>query len=470
MLSISRTLFRYSAIIVVWCSSLAANESSVETRSAAELLACVERSLEEDIVDVWYPRVIDTEDGGFLTNFDAQWNPGKQQQKGVVAQSRHTWTCARLSERYPDKPYLKKAAIEGSRFLLEHFWDDEHGGFFWLIDWQGNAIAEENGYVRKAVYGNAFAVYALAAVYEVTGESHALEGAKRGFQWLEAHAHDKENWGYFNTLTREGAPIWATKANDYPKGQNTTIHLLEAFTELYKIWPDAQLKLRIEELKDLLLELVIDPRGYLVQFFDETWMPVSFVGLPREQYEKVAFWDHVSFGHDVETAYLLWEADHVTEGGDEARVLEMGKRMLDHTLNNGWDPNTGSIPDGAFYFQGEDPCIVVRPERTWWAQAELLNALLMFGKFYPQDPQDYIGKAEQVWAYIQKCLIDPENGGWYEHGIDLNPEAKTWPKSHIWKAAYHNSRALMNARAWLGSDISRYECSTTDHPAPADMR
>ena len=409
----------------------------------------IARSLETDIVDIWYPRVIDSDHGGFLTNFDWKWEEAERQEKGIVAQARHTWTCARLSQRYPEKKYLREAAIAGAAFIEKRFWDVEHGGFYWLLDTDGSVYQSGNGEIVKQVYGNAFAIYALASVYEVTGEKTALEAAKQGFEWLEKYAHDEDYYGYFNNLTREGVPTWGASEHDYPKGQNTTIHLLEAFTELYKVWPDEQVKLRIEELKDLLLELLIDPRGYLVQFFDETWMPVALKDLPKEDYLKVAFWDHVSFGHDVETAYLLWEADQVMGAEDEARVLEMGKRMLDHTLRCGWDAETGSIADGGFYFEGEKNCEIVRPERTWWAQAELFNALLMFAKLYPDDPQNYLHKAELTWSYLQNFQIDPENGGWYEHGIDRNPECKKWPKSHMWKAAYHNTRSLLNAADWL---------------------
>jgi len=430
---------------------LTAANHHTEKETSSDLLHSIEHSLQADITEAWYPRVIDTEYGGFLSNFDAEWNPDERQAKAIVAQSRHVWTCAQLSKAYPENSYLKEAALDGSQFLIEHFWDSEHGGFFWLTNQAGEAIPNQSGSFLKETYGNAFAIYALAAVYEVTGNKEALEAAQRGFAWLEYHAHDNNYGGYFEKLTLEGNPIWNTRPNDFPKGQNTTIHLLEAFTQLYKIWPDQQVKRRVEELKKLLLDRIIDPRGYLIQFFDEQWTPVSLQNLPPEQYHKLSFFDHVSFGHDVETAYLLWEADQVLGGEDQARVLEMGKRLLDHTLEHGWDPATGSIPDGGFYFTDATTCTIVRPERTWWAQAELLNALLMFGKLYPDDPHNYFAKAQKTWTYIQQNLVDHEHGGWYENGIDFSPESQQRPKSHIWKAAYHNSRALLNARHWLNN-------------------
>lgn len=439
--------------ILLSCLPLCASTNEHPTPKP-DLLESIEQSLQSDIVDVWYPRVIDTEFGGFLSNFDAEWQTASSQEKGIVAQSRHVWTCAQLSQRYPEKTFLKEAALDGSKFIISHFWDNQDGGFYWLTDQAGNPATKNNQTLPKQTYGIAFAIYALATVHEVTSNQEALDAAIRGFDWLEQHAHDDNYGGYFRILTREGDPVWNTRPNDFPKGQNSTIHLLEAFTELYKVYPQDRVKRRVEELKNLLLDRIIDPRGYLIQFFDEQWTPVSLQSLPPEQYHKFAFFDHVSFGHDVETAYLLWEADQVLGGEDEARVLQMGKRLIDHSLQYGWDPQTGSIADGGFYFQNQTTCTIVRPERTWWAQAELLNALLMFGKLYPDDSHNYSTKAHQTWAYIQQNLIDHEHGGWYKNGIDLNPESKHHPKSHIWKAAYHNTRALLNARHWLDHHLT----------------
>ena len=97
-----------------------------------------------------------------------------------------------------------------------------------------------------------------------------------------------------------------------------------AIRSYYGVWPDVLLRIRLLELKDLLIERIIDPKGTLIQFFDEDWTPVSYVGMPEEAYRKVSYWDHVSFGHDVETAYLLWEADQVLGGKDEKRILQLG--------------------------------------------------------------------------------------------------------------------------------------------------
>ena len=49
-----------------------------------------------------------------------------------------------------------------------------------------------------------------------------------------------------------------------------------------------------------------------------------------------------------------------------------------------------------------------------------------------------------MWKYIQTYLIDHEWGDWYEEGLDNRPERKKALKGHIWKATYHQLRALTN--------------------------
>jgi len=425
-----------------WSSQVIAQKTDLA------LLASIETSLRENIADIWYPRTIDPVYGGFLSRFDWQWNQEDDQRKGIVTQSRHVWTTIRLYERYPDREYLKTAALAGGKFIREKFWDPQNGGFYWLLERDGTPLENESsGEEIRQTYGTAFAIYALGSLYEVTGDPEMLDKAVEAFKWLENHAHDREKLGYFDLLTASGEPYFQPEKRQYAKGQNTTIHLLEAFTALYHVWPDSLLKTRILELKELLIGRIIDPRGYLVQFFGADWTPVSYLGMPKEAYLKVSYWDHVSFGHDVETAYLLWEADQVLGGEDEQRILSVGKRLLDHALEHGWDPQNGGIPDGGFYFT--EQCEIVRPQKTWWAQAEMLNALLMFEEFFPEDSHHYQERALEMWYYIQTYIIDGDNGGWFELGQDLNPESRLWPKSHIWKGAYHNSRALLNARHWI---------------------
>lgn len=412
------------------------------------LARTLEHSLVESILEVWYPRVVDTENGGYWSNFDADWQRMEQQPKMVVTQSRHIWTSIRLYERYPERSQLRQVAAHGVTYLLDQLWDADQGGFFWLVDVNGEVLEQGLAGKRKQTYGIAFAIYALAAYHEVTQDEGALDAAVRTFRWLEDNAHDKVYGGYFDIIGEQGAPYWNGDERIYPKSQNTSIHLLEAFTELVRVWPNALLIERLAELQQLLMYRMIDPKGYVDQFFLEDWTPVSFADHPLEHYQEVMYWDHVSFGHDVEIAYLLYESELALGGNQMGEVLSLGKRLVDHALAKGWDPENGGLFDAGIYREGQ--MHLVSTTKAWWAQAELLNALLMMHHFFPETDHSYDHRARATWDYIERFLIDTERGGWYAEGIDQSPEVVHHRKSQIWKGAYHNSRSLLNAAHWLG--------------------
>src|SRR5690606_35934138 len=125
-------------------------------------------------------------------------------------------------------------------------------------------------------------------------------------------------------------------------------------------------------------------------------------------------------------------------------TLQAGKRMVDHALRNGCDSDAGGFFDAGYYLPGEPGITIVRHTKNWWAQAEGMNTLLLMSEHFPDDPLAYERRFLELWAYVDRYLIDHENGGWYEGGIDRDPQNRTRPKAHIWKAAYHDGRALMN--------------------------
>jgi mannobiose 2-epimerase len=116
--------------------------------------------------------------------------------------------------------------------------------------------------------------------------------------------------------------------------------------------------------------------------------------------------------------------------------------MVDHSLETGWDKEVGGFYDGGYYFEGEDEITTVNDKKNWWAQAEGLNTLLIMAEKFPEDETNYRKYFNELWSYTKTYMIDQEQGGWYEWGIDKTPDAKMALKGHIWKATYHNYRAL----------------------------
>lgn len=419
-----------------------------------DLARAMRTSLRDELLAPWYPRAVDAEYGGFLSDFAYDWEPRPPQDKFIVTQGRHTWTTARAAEFFPDQQeaYLEMAS-HGFEFLRDHMWDETYGGFHSLVTREGN-LKEEGGFTQgKTAYGNAFGIYGLAAYFDVSSDPEALALAQTAFRWLDDHAHDPEYGGYFQFMERDGTPLMDGRGDVPPKDQNSSIHLLEAFTELYDVWPDSVLRRRLEEMLVIIRDTIVTEPGYLQLFSERDWTPVTYRDAPEAVQREHIHRDHVSFGHDVETAYLMLEAAHALRI-DPAPTLRVGKQMVDHALAHGWDDEVGGFFDGAYYFRPGEPPEIVLDGKAWWAQAEALNTMLLMADHYPEDPNRYYDRFLEMWDYIQEYLIDHEHGGWYPVGLDRRPDARTAAKGGIWKSAYHDGRALMNVvRALEQNDL-----------------
>jgi mannose/cellobiose epimerase-like protein (N-acyl-D-glucosamine 2-epimerase family) len=404
----------------------------------------------QGLLDKYYPRDIDTQYGGYLSTFSFDFKPVGAQDKMIVTQARHTWSTAKAAMFYHDTSYVSMSR-HGFYFLRDKMWDKEYGGFYSLVARDGRPKS-----TIKEAYGNAFAIYGLSAYYECSHDTVALNLAMEAFMWMEKHSHDPVYKGYYQHLNRDGSH--AIRTADVPstsdlgyKDQNSSIHILEALTELYKVWPDPLVKERLQEMLELIRDKIVTPKGYLQMYFTYDWKPISFHDSPDSIIKKNHYIDHVSFGHDVETAYLMQEASEELYGKPDEKTLMIGKKMVDHALRNGWDNKVGGFYDEGYYFKNKPGLTITYTGKNWWAQAEALNTFLMFSYMYPNDLMHYRQKFFRQWQYVQTYLIDHEHGDWYDEGLDTEPQRKTALKAQIWKGTYHNFRALMNCLKRLAS-------------------
>ncbi len=435
--------FTLAILILLWaCVHPEKKAESSDQKIATQL----SDALSKGILQVWYPRTIDSISGGFLSDFDYKWEMHGPQNKMIVTQSRHVWTCSTVAEFYPErKEYFLRIARHGVQFLKDKMWDSENGGFFNLVDREGNALKSgKTGQIIKEAYGNAFAIYGLAAFVRASGDTAALSLAKKAFVWLDQHSFDPQYGGYFQFLEADGTPLKSGLNSVPPKDQNGSIHLLEAFTELYRVWPDPLVKERLLMMLTLIRDRIAHPKGYLQLFLNEDLSPVSYRDSAEEVRKKNWYHDHISFGHDVETAYLMLEASEIAGLENDTITLRKAKQMVDHSIRNGWDKELGGFYEAGYYFKGQDTVTIIKDTKNWWAQAEGLNSLLMMSQLFPNDPLNYKSLFLKEWEYIDKYLIDHEHGDWYPNGIDKDPDDKLALKAQIWKGNYHTSRALMN--------------------------
>lgn len=410
------------------------------------LIADIQKTLDGDF-KLWYPFCIDTVYGGYFSDINYKWQLEGEQNKMIVSQARHIWSASIAAMYYGDKNEFLKIAEHGFKFLKDDMWDKKYGGFYDLVKRNGEVV-KENSQIIKRAYGNSFAIYGIAAYYKASGNREALELAKQTFYWLEKHSYDSINKGYFQFLTLEGNPLKEGYQQYPPKDQNSSIHLLECFTELYKVWPDPLLKERLISLQHLIRDIITTNKGYMNLFFTEDWIPVSYRDSTFEKREKNFDLDHVSFGHDIETAYLLLEVNEILGIENDSITNKKAKQMVDHTIKYGWDDQYGGIFDRGYYFKDEKEPKIIQKTKEWWAQAEALNSLLLMSKIYP-DQKKYYQKFCEQWNYIKTYLIDQKFGGWYWGGIDQVPENKFVNKGSIWKVNYHTTRSLINCLKML---------------------
>lgn len=454
MQNLNKSVFVFLSLLLCTCRS-----SEVSTERA-QLADVIEHSAQTGLLDMWYPNAVDSLHGGFLTAFTFDFKPADNQNKMIVTQSRHVWTTAKAAMAYPERDHFLKASAHGVEFLKNVMWDKTYGGFHQLVDRQGNVIAE--GESQKTAYGNAFGIYGLSAFVMATGDTAALSLAKKAFHWLEQHSHDPVQKGYFQHLKQDGtvierdASVQSTSDLGY-KDQNSSIHLLEAFTELYLVWPDPLVGERLREMLYLIRDTITTDKGYLTLFLTPDWTPVSFRDSSEAAIMQHHNLDHVSFGHDVETAYLMLEASHVAGIENDTTTLRIAKKMVDHALVNGWDSLAGGFYDEGYYFRDKPGITITRDTKNWWAQAEGLNTLLLMADLFPDDDQQYFQKFKKMWTYIDTYLIDHEHGEWYSGGLDKQPQLRSAQKGNIWKACYHQYRSMENCVKRLRGGVEHGE-------------
>ena len=393
-----------------------------------------ESMLRQDVLNVWFPRTVDQEHGGFYSNFARDWRPTKTDGKFSVFQGRMTWIAAQVAMRRPDlKEQYLPIVKHGVDFLSNVLWDKQYGGFFWGVDDNGQITPFYSD--GKELYGIGFGLYGAAAAYQASHDPKALELAQKTFRWVDEHAHDSKNGGYFEWLTREGKVVEGNPESvtlqgvplaSFPvgyKSMNTHIHLLESFTQVYEVWKDDTLRQRLEELLRVIRDRVCVQPGVMNLYFTNEWRPIP---------------DHDSYGHDVETAYLMLEAEDVLGHGHDPRTERMAKLLVDHALANGWDEVYGGFFDDGTTFGKPESKL-----KAWWVEMEGLNSLLLMHEKYGRQTDVYFKAFQLQWQFIKDYQIDHKFHGDYETvGPDGVPT--TTDKGRIWKAAYHDGRALLN--------------------------
>lgn len=368
-----------------------------------------------EILHFWSTQTIDHRQGGFIGKMDNQGLVDYTAPKGLVLNARILWTFSAAYANLHDPMYLA-VAQRAFGVLSTHFYDAHFGGYFWSVSPDGSALN-----TRKQIYGQAFVLYALAEYLRVLDGEEQAEVLQRGraiFDWIEKHSFDPQHNGYWEAVAQDGSALedlrLSPRDRNDPKSMNTHLHILEAYANFYHTWPDPELHRQLKNLIDLFLDKIIDPQTkHLICFFDAQWNPSPAP---------------VSYGHDIETAWLLLEAAEIA-----GYRLEDARRMavaVAEAAGEGFDTQNGAL----WY---EDHL----PEKHWWVEAEAMVGFLNAWELTKEE--HFLGKSLSCWAYIQKQLKDKLHGEWY-WGIDAQGKIMaSEDKVGFWKCPYHNTRACL---------------------------
>jgi cellobiose epimerase len=380
-----------------------------------------------------FPACVDREHGGFHANYARDWSPLEDRSRFIVYEARVLWTAATVARLRPDTraeylPYVR----HGVRYLADVMWDREHGGFHTFVDLSGRGLT--GGLGGRPVYGQAFAIYSLAAAHAATEDAEPLELAKRAWRWAEDHYRDDLGPGYRSAVKPDGEPFPVPKAErpggaresiDGPavhRTMNDHIHLLEAYAELLRSWPDPELRRRTEDLLAFVRDRLFTEPGclYIALRPDGRVVPAP-----------------VSFGHDVETAFLMIEAEEALGREPSSATLRAARMLVDQALANGYDPARGQLfESGSAYGRPIDRSI------EWWGQFEAFNAFQLMDERFGREDARYREAFAKAWALARDAFADPQHPGVCPR-MDERGEVRCESKSHSWFASYHTARALL---------------------------
>ena len=380
--------------------------------------AAAEAELRGDILPFWLQHARDREHGGFWGQINNDLTVRKRAPRGALLTSRILWTFSAAYRRYRDPAYLEMARWAYDD-LLARFWDGQQGGLFWSVTADGQPLES-----RKVIYGQAFGIYALAEYHRTTGDPAPLERAIALYRIVEAYGHDRTNRGYFEEFTREWKRLPNSRrsfVSPAPKSQNTLLHVMEAYTNLLRAWPDAELRGHLRDLVEVMLTRVVDPANHHLRLFlDEDWTPRS---------------DGISYGHDIEFSWLLPEtAEVLGDPGLAAQTKTLAVEIARATLVEGVDAD-----GGVFGLAG--PKGLIDGSKEWWPQAE---AAVGFLNAYQQSGNGrFLQASLNSWEFISSHLIDREHGEWFQMINRDGTVRARMPKVSLWKCPYHDGRACM---------------------------
>lgn len=393
-------------------------QPSLKNRIAAELT--------DNILPFWMTQTVDKVNGGFYGALSNDLTVHNEEPRSAILCARILWTFSAAYRHLGNPEYLTTARWAYD-YLTRVFVDPQYGGLYWWVDAQGQPVMD-----RKHHYAQAFAIYGLTEYYQATQEPESLALAQELFWLLEKHAFDPVHGGYIEGSSREWGALEDMRLSSIDlnsrKSMNTMLHMLEAYTNLMRVWENETLKQQHRGIIEAFQLHIVNHETYHFKlFFDDAWNSLL---------------DHDSYGHDIEGSWLLVEAAKVYGDVDLlAEVSETAIAIADAVYRDGVEAD-GSIP-----YEG-GPHGLVSDIKSWWVQAEAVVGF--YNAYQLSGQQRFAETAQRSWEYIEEKLIDHEHGDWFKvlnHDSSLKPDQyKVGP----WECPYHHGRACLEMMERLG--------------------
>ena len=366
----------------------------------------------------WWSSKMTDPSGGFYGRIDAEDKAWPDADKGGILNARILWTYSSAWRILKDTSYFNKAK-RAKDYILRYFIDRKFGGAYRSVKANGDTSD-----TRKQVYTLSFFIYALSEYYRATGDTDALTEAKNIYECIEKYAADRVNGGYFELFSRDWKRdrerLIGEKSDQVEKTMNTHLHLLESYTSLYRVWPDGKLRMKLLDLISIFENRIIDKKSsHLISFLDRSWHPMS---------------ETWSFGHDIESSWLLVEAaDVIADPVLIKRISQVSIKIADAA-------SSGIFPDGSMATEKELKSGEVTSARSWWEQAETVVGFL--NAWQLTDHKKYLEYALKCSDYIKSHFIDTRNGGWYSY-VEADGTPGKNDKAGFWICPYHNGRMYL---------------------------
>lgn len=376
--------------------------------------------LQKNILRFWLDKMVDQEHGGFYGRIDGHEHLHADAEKGAILNARILWAFSAAYRVLGDKTYLE-AASRAKHYIIDYFIDSEYGGVYWSLDCNGKPLD-----TKKQFYAIGFAIYGMSEYARATGDAEALKVAIDLYRCIEEHALDHEYNGYIEAMTRDWQPIADMRLSEldanYPKSQNTHLHIIEPYTNLYRVWKSDELKASLHNLIDIFTDRILNPETHhLDLFFDMDW--------------KRGAGALESYGHDIECSWLIHEAALVLGDAEVLKKVEPIVEMVAKASEKGLNA------DGSMVHEANLDTGYVDSDLHWWVQAEAVVGFFNIYQYFGDESA--LQKAQHCWTYIKENLIDNENGEWHwsrrkDGTLNLDDD-----KAGFWKCPYHNSRMCL---------------------------